>query len=140
MTSQMTEKELIELKEIIEKSIFSDDKKKELLLMIDSGQVSDDIFKKIENYFSDYLKEKQGEYQNEISKMDEGFKEIDEVIESEKKELEKALERELLDVDVWDTKRRVEIWKKYYQDLNELNREHEKKTIAFSSSMLVAMI
>lgn len=140
MTSQMTGKELIELKEIIEKSIFSDDKKKELLLMIDSDQVSDDIFKKIENYFSDYLKEKQGEYQNEISKMDEGFKEIDEVIESEKKELEKALERELLDVDVWDTKRRVEIWKKYYQDLNELNREHEKKTIAFSSSMLVAMI
>jgi hypothetical protein len=140
MESQMSEKETVELKEIIEKSIFSDEKKSELLSMVDRGQTGDDFFNKIEHYFSEYLKNKQEKYQKGISEMDQGFDEIDEFIHSKRDDLEKALEAELMEVDVLDTKTRGEIWKKYYKNLTDLNREHEEKIKAFSSSTLAAMI
>lgn len=140
MESQITGKEIVELKELIEKSIFSQEEKSELLSLMDSGQTGDDFFKKIEHYFSEYLKNKQEEYQKGISKMDQTFDEIDKLIQAKKQELEKKTEEELSEVDASDTKNRADIWKKYYQGLSDLNQEHEEKIKTFSSSMLAAMI
>ncbi len=136
----MAEKEIIELKELIEKSIFSENEKKELLSMVDSNQVGDGLFGKIEDYFSEYLRDKQEEYQKGISKMDQGFSEIDKLIQGRMQELERTLETKLSEVNISDTKKRAEIWKKYYQSLKDLNEEHEDMIKKFSSSALVSMV
>ena len=114
-----------EILKLIEQSFLTENKKQELISVLNKGVDKNDFFDLFNQFLIEDINIRKEKYQFSIKNIDDLFTENCNLFLTEKKVLDDDVEKKLLNVSVTDVIQRDIVWNEYYKSLNLLNNKYE---------------
>ncbi|MBI5220667.1 MAG: hypothetical protein HY978_02425 [Candidatus Liptonbacteria bacterium] len=115
---------------LIQKSFLPEPQKQELESWLNSGASEEQILAKLDDYLAAETERRGESYQQAAAELDQEYARTDQDYAAAKNELEENLTRRLSEIPVSDAVAKDVAWQEYYDQLEKLQIEREKKVKA----------